>query len=364
MAASNELSFLSSCTSGGCGAKIGPDELGEVLAELKAKYMRQNSTQPDEANKLLVGFDGRDDAAVYQIDSEKALVSTVDFFPPMVEDPFLFGKIAAANALSDIYAMGGRPLFALNLVCFPEKLDKKHLKEILAGGFAKAAEADTLIAGGHTIYDREPKYGLAVTGLIDPNRILRNNSCREGDALILTKPLGTGLVMAAFRDGASNPETTKAATDSMEKLNRYAAEKIAAINDAQKPGEGPVHASTDVTGFGLAVHASEMAGDTFTVVIDSRSLPILSGALGFAEEDYVTSGGRRNRRAMENIADVSALPPALSEIVFDPQTSGGLLIAVAPEAADELCDAIRRDDPAAAIIGKVTAREGKAVIIE
>jgi len=339
-------SFLSTCSSGGCGAKIGAGELAELLAQLKVK------SDPC----LLVGFEGRDDAAVYLLDGDKALVSTVDFFPPMVEDPCLFGKIAAANALSDIYAMGGKPIFALNLVCFPEKLDKKYLGEMLSGGADKVLEADTVIAGGHSIYDHEPKYGLAVTGIINPKKILRNDSCRAGDSLILTKALGTGLIMAASREGKASPGTVKAAADSMQRLNRYAAEKMTAIN-------GPVHACTDVTGFGLAVHASEMAGEKHTLVIDSSSLPVLNGSLGFAEEGWITGGGGRNRRYMEGKTDVSALSPALSEIIFDPQTSGGLLIAVDSGAAKELCDAISRDDPSAAIIGKVTAREEMPVRI-
>ena len=351
------MDLLSSCTSGGCGAKIGPGELGEVLSKLM-KSFGIGEADP----RLLVGFEARDDAAVYQMDDERALVSTVDFFPPMVEDPFLFGKIAAANALSDIYAMGGRPLYALNLVCFPETLDKKILAGIIAGGAAKAHEAGTIIAGGHSIYDHEPKYGLAVTGIIHPKKILKNDSCREGDSLILTKPLGTGLVMAAFRGGAASAETIKAATDSMERLNRYAAEKITAIINPGEDGTGPVHACTDITGFGLTVHASEMAGEKFTLVIESSSLPLLREAADFAERQYITGGGRRNRNFAAGKAGISALSPALQEIVFDPQTSGGLLIAVAGEAAEELCDAIRRDDPAAAIIGKVTPRKEKAVM--
>jgi len=351
----NNLSLLSTCTSGGCGAKIGAGELGEILSRLNAEFSAAKSIPLKERNRLLVGFDGRDDAAVYQLDEGMALVSTVDFFPPMVDDPYLFGMIAAANSLSDVYAMGGRPIFALNLVCFPEKLDKAILGEILSGGAAKAMEAGALIAGGHSIYDHEPKYGLAVTGVIDPKKLLKNDSCREGDALILTKALGVGLVMAAYRDGAASAETVKAATDSMQRLNRYAAEKMIAADG--------VHACTDVTGFGLAAHASEMAAGKHTLVIDSASLSILPGALGFAEDDYVTGGGGRNRKFMEGKADISALSPALSEIVFDPQTSGGLLIAVDGEAAQGLCDAIRRDDPAAAIIGRVTTRGEHCVVI-
>ncbi|MDR2370730.1 MAG: selenide, water dikinase SelD [Treponema sp.] len=329
--------FLSSCTSGGCGAKIGPGELASFLESLEVKK--------DPA--LLVGFGGRDDAAVYRIDEKRALVSTVDFFSPMVDDPFLFGKIAAANALSDIYAMGARPLYALNLLCFPEKMDKGILREILSGGAAKALEADTVIAGGHSIYDHEPKYGLAVTGAADPERVLRNDACRNGDALILTKPLGTGLIMAAFRADEAGGETVKAATDCMERLNRRASEKFS----------GAVHACTDITGFGLAVHASEMAGTEHTLVIDAASLPILGGALGFAEKFYSTAAGQRNRNYMEGKIDLGGLSPAMQEIFFDPQTSGGLLISAASETAADLCDAIRRDDPQAAIIGEVTAGE-------
>jgi selenide,water dikinase len=346
------LNLLSNCSSGGCGAKIGVGELSEILARLEIK----------KDHRLLVGFESRDDAAVYQLDEERAIVSTVDFFPPMVEDPFLFGKIAAANALSDVYAMGGRPLFALNLVCFPEKLDKKFLANILAGGAAKVTEADAVIAGGHSIYDREPKYGLSVTGIVDPGKVLRNDSCREGDSLILTKPLGTGLVMAAFREGKAQGETVTAATNSMERLNRYAAEKITAFTDTAK--DRTIHACTDITGFGLAAHALEIAGERYSLVIDSSSLPILGGALSFAENDYITGGGKRNRKFLEGKADTSVLSPALCEIIFDPQTSGGLLIAVSGEAAQELCDVIRKDDPAAAIIGKVVPRKDFAVIIE
>jgi len=351
--------LLSSCTSGGCGAKIGAGELGEILALLESK-------NPRSGKGLLVGFGSRDDAAVYQIDGERALVSTVDFFPAMVDDPRLFGQIAAANALSDIYAMGGRPLFALNLVCFPEELDKKILGEIIAGGAEKALEADTVIAGGHSIYDHEPKYGLAVTGIIDPKQILRNDACRTGDLLILTKPLGAGLVMAAYRDGAASDAAVKAATDSMQRLNRYAAEKMTALAGktvSLKKRAGPVHACTDITGFGLAVHASEMAGEKHTLVIDSSSLPLLSGAKDYAEKKYISGGGRRNRKFIEGRADVSALSPVMREIVCDPQTSGGLLIAAAPGAARELCDAIRDGDPSAAIIGKVAPREQMAVKI-
>ncbi|GHV96594.1 selenide, water dikinase SelD [Spirochaetia bacterium] len=339
-----KFSLLSNCTSGGCGAKIGPGELSELLRDFQIK---------DDPN-LLVGFEGRDDAAVYRIDENRALVSTVDFFPPMVDDPFLFGKIAAANALSDIYAMGGKPLFALNLICFPEKLDRSILKLILSGGAAKALEAGTVIAGGHSIFDHEPKYGLAVTGIIDPAAVLRNDSCQSGDALILTKALGVGLVMAALRAGQAGDAEVKAATGSMERLNRWAAEKFS--------GRSSIHACTDVTGFGLGVHAAEMAGTSHTLVIDCASLPLLPGAFGFAKNYFATAAGQRNRNYMKGKIDMQGIPAAMQEIIFDPQTSGGLLISVAAEAAQELCDDIRKDDPAAAIIGEVIEREDAAVL--
>jgi selenide,water dikinase len=323
--------------------------LAEILAALRVK----------EDPHLLVGFGGRDDAAVYQINETCALVSTVDFFPPMVDDPFLFGKIAAANALSDIYAMGGRPLYALNLTCFPEKLDRAILKDILSGGAEKLLEADTVIAGGHSIYDHEPKYGLAVTGIIDPRSILRNNGGLPGDALILTKPLGIGLIMAALRGEAAEDVIVKGATDSMERLNRYAGEKFF----AGTPFDNAVHGCTDITGFGLAVHASEMAGDEHTLVIDSASLPLLDGALDFAAQYYATAAGQRNRNYMAGKIVTDGVPPALQELLFDPQTSGGLLIAAASGQAAALCEAIRRDDPAAAIIGEVIRREEAPVLV-
>ena len=334
------MSLLSHCTSGGCGAKIGPGELSQALSAMQMK---------NDPN-LLVGFEGRDDAAIYKINERQAMVSTVDFFSPMVDDPFLFGKIAAANALSDVYAMGGKPLFALNLICIPQKLDPCILKEILAGGAAKILEADAVLAGGHSIYDHEPKYGLAVTGIVDPEQYLKNNTCQAGDVLILTKALGIGLTMAAYRDKETSEAGLKAATDTMERLNRYAAEKIIQAGAA-------VHACTDVTGFGLAVHASEMAGNSFTLQIDSPALPLLPDAIHCAEKEYITAAGMRNRKFMQDKIDLGDLSPAMQEVIFDPQTSGGLLIAVAPQAATELCSAITRDDPAAAIIGKVTERK-------
>ncbi|MDR1470814.1 MAG: selenide, water dikinase SelD [Spirochaetaceae bacterium] len=331
------MSLLSTCTSGGCGAKIGAGELSALIGALPVKH------DP----RLVVGFEGREDAAVWALDDGKFLLSTADFFSPMIDDAYLFGKIAAANALSDIYAMGGKPLFALNLVSFPQKLDKAFLAEILRGGAEKLLEADAVLAGGHSIYDHEPKYGLAVTGIA--GNVLRNNTAETGDAVILTKPLGVGLIMSATREEKADPEHTKAAAASMERLNRYAAEKIAALGNA-------VHASTDVTGFGLAVHAAEMAGARHTIALDTASLPLIAGAASYATEAFSTGGGGRNRDYMEGKIALNGVSHEMRELLFDPQTSGGLLVAVRKDAAQALCDAIRRDDPFAAVIGEVRDR--------
>lgn len=334
--------FLSSCTSGGCGAKIEPDALNRYLAALPHK------SDPN----LLVGYDTTDDAAVYKIDEQTALISTMDFFSPMVEDPYTFGKIAAANALSDVYAMGGTVLFALNMVCFPQKMDKAKLAEILRGGSEKIIEAGGVLAGGHSIYDHEPKYGLAVTGKIDPKNIILNNTPETGDALILTKALGVGLVMSALRGEMADKESVQAATDSMERLNKYAAEKLAGH---------AVHACTDVTGFGLLIHAMEMAGKKHTLVIDTEQLPLLPKAYDYAKEYLFTAAGERNREAVQGEIDLDAIEPAMQEIMFDPQTSGGLLISVAAEDAEQLLEEIQKDDPAARMIGMVVDRESQAI---
>ncbi len=335
--------LFSNCSAGGCGAKIGPAELREYLHALPL------AADPD----LLVGFGASDDAAVYRLAPELALVSTVDFFPPMVDDPYLFGQIAAANALSDVYAMGGRPVLALNLVCFPQKTDKAVLAEILRGGAEKIKEAGAALGGGHSIYDHEPKYGLAVTGLIHPDKVLKNGGCRTGDALILTKALGVGLVMSALRAGLAGEDEYAAATAGMTRLNKYAAEKLA---------DFPVNACTDVTGFGFLVHASEMAGTGHTLTINFDSLPLLPGAMKYAEGYLATAGGQRNRNHIA--AEVEMLvPEAAREILFDPQTSGGLLISLPADRAEALCAEIQKDDPAAAIVGLVSEYTGRSVLI-
>lgn len=330
------------CHTGGCGAKISPDTLARALAAIH-QFPSPN---------LLVGFNSADDAAVYRLDDRRALVTTVDFFPPMLDDPLAFGRIAAANALSDVYAMGGDPILALNLLCFPESGDFNDLTQILQGGAATAAEADIPIAGGHSIYDSLPKYGLCVTGLVDPARVLRNDTPRPGDALILTKPLGTGIVLAAHRAELADADAYEFAISVMQRLNKDAAR---ALRDAD------VSACTDVTGFGLLGHAREMAAGSSTLVIDPDALPVQPMAIPYAREYLTTAAGQRNRNHLKGQVDVSGLDPAMQELLFDPQTSGGLLIAVDRGQADILLASIRANDPAAAIIGRVKPRDQFAI---
>ena len=336
-------SLMENCTSGGCGAKIGPGELSDLLSGLPAFY--------DE--NLLVGFDASDDAGVYKLDEKRSLVTTADFFPPMVNDPKTFGRIAAANALSDIYAMGGKPLTALNLVCFPQTMDMAVLKDILTGGAEKVKEAAAVLAGGHSIYDKEPKYGLAVTGIVENDRIIRNNTPTPGHKLILTKPLGTGIIMAAFRGEVASAEAVEKAVATMERLNKYAAEKMRGFS---------ISACTDVTGFGLLAHALEMAADKVSIMIYPGEIPYIAEAHRYADEFLVTAAGQRNRNHLAGKADVSGLPFAMQELLFDPQTSGGLLICAASTQAEDLLAAIQDDDPAARIIGEIVGKQKDAIL--
>ena len=296
---------------------------------------------------MLVGFNSSDDAAVYRLDEKRCLLSTTDFFPPMVADAKTFGRITAANALSDIYAMGGKPLYALNIVCFPQALDRRLLQEILAGGAQKCQEAGALLAGGHSIYDEGIKYGLAVTGIVDNDRFYRNNTPKSGDKLMLTKPLGVGIVTAAYRNGEADDEDVSGAIASMERLNKYAAIKMADYN---------INACTDITGFGLIAHLLEMTAGRVSAEVYCDNLPYLQNVKNYIEDDWITGGGVRNRKFVGDRIDTSKLPLWISELMFDPQTSGGLLIAVDSGQAEDLLIDIRTDDPLAAIIGEIKER--------
>jgi selenide,water dikinase len=304
------LTDLTEC--GGCAAKLGADLLAEALAGLGAE------PAPPE---LLAGLQPPDDAAVYLVAPGLAVIGTLDFFPPLVDDPATFGAIAAANALSDVFAMGGRVLFALSIAAFPEDFPREAFEAILAGASAAVREAGGTLAGGHTIRDAEPKYGLAVIGVAHPDRLLRKGGARPGDRLVLTKPLGTGLLVSGRRSGLTSDTWLDAAIASMRRLNRAASEVLV---------RHEVRGATDVTGFGLLGHAAEMARASGTrFVIEARSLPALPGALEAARAGVETGSAGHNRRAVAALLEVGeGLDPAVVALAFDPQTSGGLLAAV------------------------------------
>jgi selenide,water dikinase len=275
---------------------------------------------------VLVGFDHADDAGVYLLTPEQALVQTVDFFTPIVDDPYTFGQIAATNSLSDVYAMGGRPLTSLALVCFPEKGDLEILERILAGGLSKMMEAGCTVVGGHSIRDEETKFGYSVTGLVHPKKVLANSGARPGDSLVFTKPIGTGVISTAIKKGVAEPAWIAAAVDSMTTLNKKAAELIASKDYA-------VHGMTDITGFGLIGHAREMAlASNVSMRLFSKDIAILPGALECVRAGHVPAGLKANREFAECVVEYEAgIPEDLKTLLFDPQTAGGLFISIAAD---------------------------------
>ena len=327
------------CSSGGCTAKLGPDILERVLSRIE-----RGAADPN----LLVGFDSSDDAAVYRVSDEVAVVQTLDFFPPMLEDPYVFGQIAATNALSDVYAMGGTPKTALNIVAFPKDMDVEILGEILRGGADKVMEAGAVLAGGHTIQDDTPKYGLSVTGFVDPRKFWKNFGAQTGDKLILTKPLGAGIVNTAIKADLVTEGARRAVLDSMKRLNRDACEILK---------EFEVHACTDVTGFGLGGHATEMAvASERTIVIDTEMLPVLPDVEKFASMGLIPGGAYRNREFAEKTGVKSQAVLWREDVVFDPQTSGGLLAAVPEREAAEIMKRMGEAGLEAGMIGEVVDR--------
>lgn len=303
---------------------------------------------------LLVGFDTSDDACVYQVSPDLALVQTVDFFPPMVDNPYLFGQIAAANALSDVYAMGGEPRLAMNLLCFPDCLPVEDVAQILEGGYSKVAEAGAIIAGGHSISDPEPKYGLSVCGFVDPKKVLTNTGVRLGDKLILSKPIGTGIMTTAHKGGMVGEAALLPAIKAMTTLNRRAAEIAAGYN---------IHACTDITGFGLIGHAAEMLGDDqLGLVLEANDLPIVPGTYDMAAMGMIPAGAYRNRDYVAGkVRYHEELDPVFIDIICDPQTSGGLLFVLAADEADALLQELKKELPDAAIIGSVV--EGSDILV-
>jgi selenide, water dikinase len=322
--------------------------LAQVLRPLNGIFPAENYPS------LLVGLAQPDDAAVYQLDDERAIISTVDFFPPVVDDAYSFGAIAAANALSDVYAMGGDPLMAINLAAFPDGLGMELLTEILRGGAEKVREAGAVIAGGHTVTDKEPKYGLAVTGLVHPKRILTKGEVRHGDKLILTKPLGTGVITTALKNGKANEQHVAAAVASMSRLNRSAAQL------AQK---ATVHAATDITGYGLLGHAHEMAHLSHVdLYLSYGAFHWLPGAEAYAVQDSFPGGMGRNREYFSAWVFAENLNETQQGLLFDPQTSGGLLLAVASERAEDLCSALIAAGEDAVIIGVAHHGTGNLIV--
>ena len=328
-----KLTKLASCA--GCGAKVGAGVLAQLLGDLPV--LRDPN--------LLVGFDKSDDASVYKISEDLALVQTVDFFPPIADDPYTFGAIAAANALSDVYAMGGEPKLALNIMAVPRDLPKQTVHEILRGGYEKACEAGVIITGGHSILDPEPKYGLAVTGFVRPDKVLTNSGARPGDVLILTKPLGIGVLTTANKAGLLKPETRAFANRLMTTLNKAARDVMVNYR---------VHACTDVTGFGLMGHGSELAQGSGTELhIDTAGIAFIPEALEFARMGVLPEGMYRNRSFAESHVDPGSVPLEIQDLLYDPQTSGGLLIAVDPADAEALLAELRPAVPAAQRIGVI-----------
>ena len=305
---------------------------------------------------LLVGFDRSDDASVYKVSEELALVQTVDFFPPIADDPYTFGAIAAANALSDVYAMGGEPKLALNIMAVPRELPKQAVHELLRGGYEKACEAGVIITGGHSILDPEPKYGLAVTGFVHPDRVLTNSGARPGDVLLLTKPLGIGVLTTAAKAGLAEPETLAYAVQLMSTLNKAARDAMVKYR---------VHACTNVTGFGLLGHGTEMAqGSGVELHIDTAGLALIPEALEFARMGILPEGMYRNRGFAEAYVDPGDAALVLQDLLYDPQTSGGLLMAVDPADAEALLAELRDRVPAAQRVGVAAEyRGGKRIFL-
>ena len=330
----------------GCAAKVGAASLHELMKKLPA------CADP----RLLVGIETFDDAAVYQIDKDTAIVQTVDFFPPIVDDPYLYGQIAACNALSDVYAMGGKPLTCLAIVCFPtKKLSLEILRTILQGGLDKVHEAGALVVGGHTIEDEQPKYGLAVTGIIHPDKIITNARAQEGDLLVLTKPLGTGIMVTAAKAGLARDISE--AIDSMRSLNKAAAEVMQEVG---------VHAATDVTGFSLLGHLHQMLlASKKSAELWVREIPFLSRVEEFAQLGMIPEGAHRNRAWLRPQCDFAEdVPIYKQDILFDPQTSGGLLAAVSEKKAQSLM--ARLHDAGitpACVIGKINKEKSGGMTI-
>ena len=340
-----KLTKLASCA--GCGAKMGAGTLAKMLEGFKAH------SDP----RLIVGYDKSDDASVYVLDENTALIQTTDFFPPIVDDPYLYGKIAATNALSDVYAMGGEPKLALNILCAAEGMAEETIREILRGGYDAAYEAGAIITGGHTIRGAEPIYGLAVSGFVHPEKVLTNSSARPGDVLILTKPLGVGIITTGAKADMVEKEVLERIYNQMATLNKAARDIMVGFQ---------VHSCTDVTGFALMGHSYEMAqGSGCTIHIQVDKVPYHPEALELASMGLIPAGAYRNREyASAGVAVRGKISRAMEDILYDPQTSGGLLFALSEQEAEACLARLKQVIPNAAIIGYVTEKEDFDIILE
>ena len=333
-----KLTKLASCA--GCGAKVGAGTLAAMLEGFRTH------TDP----RLIVGYDKSDDACVYVVDPQTALVQTTDFFPPIVDDPFLYGQIAAANALSDVYAMGGEPKLALNILCLPETMGPDTVRELLRGGYDKVYEAGAVIAGGHTIHGAEPIYGLAVTGFVHPDKVLTNSGAQPGDVLLLTKPLGIGVLTTAAKAEMASAESMALANQLMTTLNKSARDAMVKYR---------VHACTDVTGFGMLGHTFEMAqGSDVEIELRVADIDFIPEAVELARMGILPEGMYRNRTFAESGVDAGETELCRQDLLYDPQTAGGLLMAVDPADADALYEELKGVVPSAQRIGVVREYRG------
>lgn len=338
-----KLTKLSKCS--GCGAKVGAGELSKLLSDLKVNY--------DE--NLLVGFDKSDDACVYKVSDDLCIVQTVDFFPPIADDPYVFGQIAATNALSDIYAMGAEPKTALNIMCVPKSMSNSDVHSILKGGYDKVFEAGAVICGGHSIYDDEPKYGLCVTGFTHPDKIYTNSGAKPKDKLIYTKPLGIGIITTAQKADLASKESVDLAIKAMTFLNKSARDCMVKYD---------VHACTDVTGFSMMGHTLEMAqGSDTQIKIYTENIDVIEEAYEFSKIGILPEGMYRNRKYAQPYVDAGEVPLYIQDILYDPQTSGGLLIAVSSADAEKLLSELKSCTLSARIIGEVEEYVGNERII-
>jgi selenide,water dikinase len=359
------LKLTAMAKAAGCAAKLNPAVLESVLRKLPRQ------TNP----RVLVGFETNDDAGVYLVNENLALVQTVDFFTPIVDDPFLFGQIAAANALSDVYAMGGHPISSLSLVGFPEAADPAILEQIVRGGLAKMNEAECSVLGGHSIRTDDLLFGYAVTGAVHPKKIWRNVGARQGDVLIFTKPIGTGVITTALKKDLASSQSLAAAVNAMTTLNRAAAAGFAELHenssDRSKEGWSPIHAVTDVTGFGVLGHAREMAlGNESAGIeptsfeIDHAALAYFPGSIEAARDDHLSGGLKNNRAFVAECAEFAEdVPQEFRDLLFDPQTSGGLLAAIAPKSAAECIAALARHGVEGRQVGRVVPRRSPLIFV-